>query len=230
MSESEIKVPGQIDTEAIVISQASAGLEVTDKVSADRASEIIVAGKKLIKAIKDYFDPMKKAADEAKRRILEAERQELSKIEPVVADLSAKVSRWLADEERRRREAEEARRRAERDRLMLEAELAMKAKEAERIKIESERRVFEDQVINEIAQREAELQPVPDVPTMSKAQGVTLRDNWSFEIVDESLIPREFLKPDEVKIRSVVIAQKDKTNIPGIKAVNRPIVVKNRGI
>lgn len=230
MSESEIKVPGQIDTEAIVISQASAGLEVTDKVSADRASEIIVAGKKLIKAIKDYFDPMKKAADEAKRRILEAERQELSKIEPVVADLSAKVSRWLADEERRRREAEEARRRAERDRLMLEAELAMKAKEAERIKNESERRVFEDQVINEIAQREAELQPVPDVPTMSKAQGVTLRDNWSFEIVDESLIPREFLKPDEVKIRSVVIAQKDKTNIPGIKAVNRPIVVKNRGI
>ncbi len=230
MSENEIKIPGQIDTEAIVISQASAGLEVTDKASADRASEIIVAGKKLIKAIKDYFDPMKKAADEAKRRILEAERQELSKIEPVVADLSAKVSRWLADEERRRREAEEARRRAERDRLMLEAELAMKAKEAERIKNESERRVFEDQVINEIAQREAELQPVPDVPTMSKAQGVTLRDNWSFEIVDESLIPREFLKPDEVKIRSVVIAQKDKTNIPGIKAVNRPIVVKNRGI
>jgi len=230
MSESEIKVPGQIDTEAIVISQASAGLEVTDKVSADRASEIIVAGKKLIKAIKDYFDPMKKAADEAKRRILETERQELSKIEPVVADLSAKVSRWLADEERRRREAEEARRRAERDRLMLEAELAMKAKEAERIKNESERRVFEDQVINEIAQREAELQPVPDVPTMSKAQGVTLRDNWSFEIVDESLIPREFLKPDEVKIRSVVIAQKDKTNIPGIKAVNRPIIVKSRGV
>ena len=230
MSESEIKVPGQIDTEAIVISQASAGLEVTDKVSADRASEIIVAGKKLIKAIKDYFDPMKKAADEAKRRILETERQELSKIEPVVADLSAKVSRWLADEERRRREAEEARRRAERDRLMLEAELAMKAKEAERIKNESERRVFEDQVINEIAQREAELQPVPDVPTMSKAQGVTLRDNWSFEIVDESLIPREFLKPDEVKIRSVVIAQKDKTNIPGIRAVNRPIIVKARGV
>ncbi len=230
MSENEIKVPGQIDTEAIVISQASAGLEVIDKASADRASEIIVAGKKLIKAIKDYFDPMKKAADEAKRRILEAERQELSKIEPVVADLSAKVSRWLADEERRRREAEEARRRAERDRLILEAELAMKAKEAERIKNESERRVFEDQVINEIAQREAELQPVPDVPTASKTQGVTLRDNWSFEIVDESLIPREFLKPDEVKIRSVVIAQKDKTNIPGIKAVNRPIIAKNRGV
>jgi len=128
MSDTEIKIPGQIDSEAIVISQASAGLEVVDKASADRASEIIVAGKKLIKAIKDYFDPMKKAADEAKRRILEAERQELSKIEPVVADLSAKVSRWLADEERRRREAEEARHQAELDRLILEAELVRQGK------------------------------------------------------------------------------------------------------
>jgi len=161
--------------------------------------------------------------------------------------------------------------------------MSKKQREAERIKNESERRVFEDKAINEIAQRElgewarpegvifdwpveplpadtkfdsifygvdfgfsidpaavvkvyrradyyAELQPVPDVPTASKAQGVTLRDNWSFEIVDESLIPREFLKPDEVKIRSVVIAQKDKTNIPGIKAVNRPIIVKSRGV
>jgi len=230
MSETEIKIPGQIDTEAIVISQASAGLEVTDKVSADRASEIIVAGKKLIKAIKDYFDPMKKAADEAKRRILETERQELSKIEPIVSELSAKVSRWLADEERRRREAEEARRQAELERLRLEAELEVKAREAEQIKNESERRRVEDRIIAEVARREAELEPIPDVPVAAKADGVNLRDNWTFEIVDESLIPREYLIPDEVKIRKVVIALKDKTNIPGIRAVNRPIIVKARGV
>ena len=150
----ELKVPSQTELAVVNITEAARSIEVVDKPSADKASELIVAGKKLIKAIKDYFDPMKKAADEAKRRILETERQELGKIEPVVADLSAKVSRWLADEERRRREAEEARRQAERDRLMLEAELALKAKEAERIKNESERRVFEDKAINEIAQRE----------------------------------------------------------------------------
>jgi len=231
MSElTELKVPSQTEGAIVNINQTARSIEVIDKVTADRASELIVAGKKLIKAIKDYFEPMKKAADESKRQILEAERQELSKIEPVVADLSAKVSRWLADEERRRREAEEARRRAERDRLMLEAELAMKAKEAEQIKNESERRRVEDRIIAEVARREAELEPIPDVPVAAKADGVNLRDNWTFEIVDESLIPREFLKPDEVKIRSVVIAQKDKTNIPGIRAVNRPIIVKARGV
>ncbi len=226
----ELKVPSQTELAVVNITEAARSIEVIDKASADRASELIVAGKKLIKQVKEYFEPMKKAADESKRRILETERQELSKIEPIVSELSAKVSRWLADEERRRREAEEARRQAELERLRLEAELEVKAREAEQIKNESERRRVEDRIIAEVARREAELEPIPDVPVAAKADGVNLRDNWTFEIVDESLIPREYLIPDEVKIRKVVIALKDKTNIPGIKAVNRPIIVKSRGV
>jgi len=226
----ELKVPSQTELAVVNITEAARSIEVIDKASADRASELIVAGKKLIKAVKEYFEPMKKAADESKRRILETERQELSKIEPIVSELSTKVSRWLAEEEHRRREAEEAKRRAEMERLRLEAELEAKAREAERIKNESERRLVEDRIIDEVARKEAELEPIPEIPAAAKADGVSLRDNWTFEIIDESLIPREYLIPDEVKIRKVVVALKDKTNIPGIKAVNRPIVVKNRGI
>ena len=116
------------------------------------------------------------------------------------------------------------------ERLRLEAELEAKAREAERIKNESERRLVEDRIIDEVARKEAELQPVPDIPAPAKAEGVSLRENWTFEIVDESLIPREYLIPDEVKIRKVVVALKDKTNIPGVKAINRPIIVKARGV
>ncbi len=231
MSELQVlRVPSQTERAVVNIAEAARSIEVVDKASADKASELIVAGKKLIKAIKEYFEPMKKAADESKRRILETERQELSKIEPIVSELSTKVSRWLADEERRRREAEEAKRRAEMERLRLEAELEAKAREAERIKNESERRLVEDRIIDEVARKEAELQPVPDIPAPAKAEGVSLRENWTFEIVDESLIPREYLIPDEVKIRKVVVALKDKTNIPGVKAINRPIIVKARGV
>jgi len=225
----ELKVPSQTELAVVNITEAARSIEVIDKASADRASELIVAGKKLIKAVKEYFEPMKKAADESKRRILETERQELSKIEPIVSELSTKVSRWLAEEEHRRREAEEAKRRAEMERLRLEAELEAKAREAERIKNESERRLVEDRIIDEVARKEAELQPVPDIPAPARAEGVTLRDNWSFEIIDEALIPREYLIPDEVKIRKVVTVLKDKTNIPGVKAVNHPIIVKSRG-
>lgn len=226
----ELKVPSQTELAVVNITEAARSIEVIDKASADRASELIVAGKKLIKAVKEYFEPMKKAADESKRRILETERQELSKIEPIVSELSAKVSRWLADEERRRREAEEAKRRAEMERLRLEAELEAKAREAAQIKNEAERRFVEDVIIAAALCREAELEPIPEIPAAAKADGVSLRDNWTFEIIDESLIPREYLIPDEVKIRKVVVALKDKTNIPGVKAVNRPIIVKSRGV
>lgn len=95
----ELKVPSQTELAVVNITEAARSIEVIDKASADRASELIVAGKKLIKAVKEYFEPMKKAADESKRRILETERQELSKIEPIVSELSTKVSRWLAEAE-----------------------------------------------------------------------------------------------------------------------------------
>ena len=44
---------------------------------------------------------------------------------------------------------------------------------------------------------------------------------WEAEIIDESIIPREYLitKPNIAKINYVVRALKDKTNISGIKAV-----------
>lgn len=42
-------------------------------------------------------------------------------------------------------------------------------------------------------------------------------EKWTFKIMDESLLPREFLMPNEVKIRAVVKALKADTKIAGIK-------------
>lgn len=50
-----------------------------------------------------------------------------------------------------------------------------------------------------------------------KVQGTTTRNRYDFEIVDEKLIPREFLTIDMAAIGKVVRAMKEKTNIPGVK-------------
>jgi hypothetical protein len=42
-------------------------------------------------------------------------------------------------------------------------------------------------------------------------------EKWNFTITDETLIPREYLMVDEVKIRKVVKALKADTKIPGIR-------------
>jgi hypothetical protein len=57
-----------------------------------------------------------------------------------------------------------------------------------------------------------------------KTSEVTFVDRWVFEIVDPEAVPREFLCPDEAKIGGVVAAMKDKTDIPGVRAWNDPIV------
>jgi hypothetical protein len=53
----------------------------------------------------------------------------------------------------------------------------------------------------------------PEIPNV----GVSFRKVWKFRIVNPDLIPREYLKIDEVKIGQVVRAMKDGTNIPGVE-------------
>jgi len=56
----------------------------------------------------------------------------------------------------------------------------------------------------------------------------TFVDRWVYEIEDENLIPREYLTPDLKKIGQEVAHKKDRTNIPGIKVKNDPIIRSGR--
>lgn len=62
-----------------------------------------------------------------------------------------------------------------------------------------------------VAALTSELQP-PSTP-----DGVQFRSRWTFEIVDESQVPREFLRVDEKAIRAAVKASKGKIEIPGVR-------------
>jgi len=228
----------EISEKAIVLAREAQNLIVRDQETANRATQLILAGKEMIKKIKDYFSPLKKAADEAKKKLLDAEKAELQKVEPYVEKLQQSLTAWKIEQERKRREAEEAARRAELERKRLEEELLRKAEEARRLeeekkRIEGEeaarkaREELERKALEEAAAKEAQIIP-PPIPEKPKTEGLTLRDNWTFEIYDESLIPREYLVPDPVKIRKVVQVMKERTNIPGVRVFNQPVVVKTR--
>lgn len=62
--------------------------------------------------------------------------------------------------------------------------------------------------------------PPPPVPTLvesvPKMAGVAVTTPYTYEIVDESLIPREYMQPDRKKIAAVVKAMREHTKIPGI--------------
>lgn len=59
------------------------------------------------------------------------------------------------------------------------------------------------------------------VPTVQaeapKIAGLTTRDNWTFEVIDINLVPRDYLCADDKKIGQVVRATKGSLNIPGVR-------------
>ena len=219
-----------------------------------------------IKKIKAFFAPLKESAKAAHQGLVDKEKAELAKLEPVVNTLSQRVSNWRAEEERKRQAAEAEARRREEERRRLEEEAFRKAREAEeqaererqRLEREAERlsqeaakktndaaalkrieeereklrlqaaenrkRVEEvtDKAIDEAAKAEAALAPAPVVPEAPKTEGLAMRDNWCFEVVDPMAVPRKYLTIDMVTIGKVVRVLKDQASIPGIRAFNHP--------
>ena len=229
----------EVSEKAIMLAKEAQSLVVMDQETANRATQLILAGKEMVKKIKDYFAPLKRAADEAKKKLLDAERTELLKVEPHIEKLLSGLAAWGMEQERKRQEAEEARRWVELEKKLVEEELLRKAEEARRVEEEKRRlegeevarkarEELERKALEEAVAKEAQIAPPPPVPEKPKTEGLTLRENWTFEIVDESLIPKEYLVPDLVKIRRTVQVMKDKTVIPGIRVFNNPIVVKTR--
>jgi hypothetical protein len=156
-------------------------------------------------------DPLKAAEETTKRGIGTYEANKRAEIE-------------------RQRQAELA----EQRRLAEEAERDRQRIIAEQRRVEEEKRLAAA-VALEAAGRKAEadaaiakpivLPPPPPVATPTPVatrpyvppDGTSTRTNWKFSIVNESLIPREFLTPDSAKIGAHVRLHKDKTNLPGIQ-------------
>lgn len=53
-------------------------------------------------------------------------------------------------------------------------------------------------------------------PAAPRVKGIAVRRNWTYEITDESKLPREYTMPHRLKINTVVQALGDLANIPGV--------------
>lgn len=66
-------------------------------------------------------------------------------------------------------------------------------------------------------------------PEAPRLEGISYPDDWRVEVIDESKIPREYLKPDLQKIHDVIVSMRDVTDvIPGVRAVKKTKVTVRR--
>lgn len=197
----------KIETQALTIPEKAEAIKITNTGSYENAGSVWKEIKAFRAKVAETFDPLIKAAH-ATHKAAVAKKKEVDdpldqaqrKIKRLMGEYDEEQERIRAEKERK---LQEQARKEEEERRLAEAEAAEAAGETE--------------VAEAILEEEVEQAAVIVPKTTPKVSGMSFRVNWNFQITDETQIPREYLKPDEVKIGQVVRALKDKLSIPGIR-------------
>jgi len=89
-------------------------------------------------------------------------------------------------------------------------------------KQEQERQLLEQKkALLEVADEEDKAEIMAINETQPEVEGIYHVEVWDFEIADKTKVPEEYKVVDEKKVRIVVKAMKDKTNIPGIRVYKK---------
>ena len=213
-------------------------LTVVDEESFGRAGEMAHAIVEYIARVEQVLGPIVTATNHA-HKVAVAQRDGLLKpAQGAKRALADRMAGYEQEQARLRREAEDAIRR-ERERLEAEARAQAEA-EQRRLQAEAEAQRRQAaaglEAIGEtgdaarvlaapVAVPTVVAAPVvmPSMPAMApppRIDGVSFRDDWDFEIENVALLPRDYLVPDEKKIRAVVKTLKAATNIPGVRVIH----------
>jgi hypothetical protein len=204
--------------EVMAVVDSAKALVIADAQTYQAAGGILVAIASKVKRVKEFFKPMKEAADRAHKTICDTEKKALEPLGVVDKKLRAGLVEFDAaqDRERRRREDEERQRRLkeEEEKRLSEASAMEAAGDRQAASDHLEKPVFVDPVV---LQKET-----------PKVAGISYQTVWDFRIIDETAIPREFLAVDLKKIGAYADAMKTAGKIPGVEIFSRQ-VVKARG-
>lgn len=208
----ETHLPQEMAVNTDALAQRAQNFQISTTEERQAACEMLEGVIELKQEILNHYEPMRQKAWDAYQEVLKRKKEKLSPVEQVEQMLRSKIGQF-DQAERRRLLAEEE----ERRRKALEEERRKKAEEAERAREQGK----------EILAKAIEAAPVVPPPVVVAKEAkpaptasggtVSTREEWDFRIVDASLLPRDYLMPDEKTIRAVVKARKGNTQIPGVE-------------
>lgn len=222
------------EAEVNQIALRAGSYSVTNAEGFAEAGEDLKKIKGAARRLEDLRTAITRPMDAAKKAVLDLFRGPEERLANAERQIKRAMITWQ-DEERARQRAEQARldEIARREREAAERKAA-----AERAKAEAARQAAEAAAragdaaaaakaaaaaerADARAQGQADKAATSIAPSVvtapPKIQGVSTRQVAKFEITDPSQLPREYLMPDEKKIRGVVNALKAGASIPGVR-------------
>lgn len=212
-----------VEQKALSIVDQAKAVKVTDAETYTAAGSLWKSIGDMIAEVKATFDPIcdaahkaHKAATEKRAKFLDPLTAAQKSVKRLMADYDAEQERIRQAEQRR---LEEIARKAEEDCRLAEAIAAEEAAKAAGATKEEAA-----QEAAAIIEEPVSVAPVVVPKAVPKIQGgPVFQTRWSFEIVNENLIPRQYLTPDMTKIGGVVRALKAQANIPGVRAYEKRV-------
>ena len=200
--------------------------EAAAKKERDRLAELQRKADVKAAAERKRLEEEQRIADEKAK----AERERLAELERQAKADAAKL-RAVEEEKRRAKEREEAEQRR------IQEEKVAAEKRAE----EEQERLHQEKLASEAAEREKtaraetletradDKMAAPVASAAPKVRGVVTKKVWKFEIVDKTKVPDQYKTIDEKKIRGVVNALKEGTDIPGVRVYWENAMAAGRG-
>jgi len=201
-----IDIGTQKETELMV--NRSKVIEIKTDFDYMEAGEFHKTIKGMIKRIKSAFKPSKDKAKQAHSEIVALEKEFLTSLNDAESETKkALVAYDLKREEQRKAEEEahlKALREAEESKLEMASMAAVSGNEEK---------------VKEIMETP---EPELPIPTKPVTRGLSYRDNWKWELIDESKVPVTYKKLviDQDKINKIVKEIKSDTDIDGIRVYN----------
>ena len=214
MEENKIKI---LETQGVALAERAKEIQVVDDKSLHEANEFIHACRQMRNKIAETMDPIIKKAHGLWKHVL-GEKQNLEKapkrgeemVGPRIASYKRKIEEEnrAREEERQRKIEEEAKKKEE---ALQKAAALEKAGDQEKAEKELEK-------AEKIEEEETKLAEEPEIKvTTPETKGTSITQHWKFRVKNLKLVPREWLKLDEVKVGAAVRLSKGKIEIPGIE-------------
>jgi len=197
-----------VPTEAVVLAKKAGQFaakaeefKVPDAPAYQEAGNWLKQIKAKAKELDDLRKSMTKPLDDSKKAIMAFFKPPIDRLSTAETSIKRAMVSYMQIEEKKRAAAEEKLRR-EQERLLERAEAAASA--------------GKDKAADRLEER-AELMSTTVAPTVQKVDGIQFRKVWRFNIVNEKLVPREYLIVDEKKLGEIARTEKEGANVPGVE-------------
>ena len=166
------------------------------------------------KLIEDELGPYVESAHLAHKKAVELRSKVLNPVLQIITTIDTNIRSWKREQERKAQEEQDRLRRIAEEKARKERE-ALEARAEKAIASGKEEKA--EALLEKAEQVEA---IVPTVaPNFSKIKGDTTRNLWRAEVIDLSLLPRDYMLPDMQTLNALARAKKSESNIPGVKFI-----------